>query len=448
MTVLLKRPVPRRTLLRGLLNGAAVAVALPFLDCFLDSKGKALASGAPLPVRFGTWFWGLGFSPGHGIAPMPGQIHLQSETSPLEPHLRRISYFSGFNAALDGAANFTHYSGLTALRTGSAPNNHIDVPAPTLDILIAETIGKETRFPSLEMTCTGNPGDTYTARNSGYKRASDVSPLSLYARIFGPGFVDPNKGEFKPDPNVMVQRSVLTAINEQRRDFTRQIGAADRARLDEYFESVRQLETQLQFQMQEPAAMEACKTPNSPKDGKVSAEIDVAIANHRAMTQLLVLALACNQTKVFSMIFNDATSGLRKAGQAYTHHMLSHEEATDDKFGYQPEVHWFNLRCMEALASFIEAFAGVREGDGTLLEHALILAHSDTNNAQVHAIDSIPAIFAGTAGGRIKAGRHIVGNGDPITQVGLTAMQVMGVAIEKWGTKSLQTSKQLTDVLA
>src|SRR5690242_10970006 len=77
----------RRRALKGLLNGAAVTVALPFLDCFLNNHGTALASGAPLPVRFGTWFWGLGFNPGRGVSKKTGQgIEFLEECQPLVPH--------------------------------------------------------------------------------------------------------------------------------------------------------------------------------------------------------------------------------------------------------------------------------------------------------------------------------------------------------------------------
>ncbi|MBL8631555.1 MAG: hypothetical protein JNM81_18110, partial [Rhodospirillaceae bacterium] len=69
MSVLLKKSFGRRELLRGTVGGAAVTVALPFLDCFLDGHGEALASGAPLPVRFGTWFWSMGHTPGYAVAP-------------------------------------------------------------------------------------------------------------------------------------------------------------------------------------------------------------------------------------------------------------------------------------------------------------------------------------------------------------------------------------------
>src|SRR5262245_48611071 len=110
MSILLKGKTPRRSALRGLLKGGAVTVALPFLDCFLNDHGTALASGRPLPVRFGTWFWGLGHSPGIGVSQSTASIELLEETQPLARHLKHMNYLNGFNAALDGFANLVHYS--------------------------------------------------------------------------------------------------------------------------------------------------------------------------------------------------------------------------------------------------------------------------------------------------------------------------------------------------
>jgi hypothetical protein len=176
-------------------------------------------------------------------------------------------------------------------------------------------------------------------------------------------------------------------------------------------------------------------------------EVDTVVANHKVMSQMMAMAVACNQTKVFNMVFSDNFSHMRRPGQTYTHHLLTHEETPDKVLGYQPVAFWFNCRTMDAFATFIDAFANIREGDGSLLDNMLIFAATETNYARVHSVDGVPVFTAGNAGGRIKTGLHVVGNGDPITRVGLTAMQVMGVPIDTWGTRSLQTSKTITEIL-
>jgi hypothetical protein len=441
-----------------MLGGGAVTVALPFLDAFLNGNGTALAAtGAPIPVRFGTWYWGLGHTPGHAIKQKTQTaegIDFLEECKSLKKWEKHINYYGGFNMPLDGRSNYTHFTGWVASRTGSAPSSNNEIPAPTLDLLIADSLNTPTRFVTLDATSVGIPRENYSARSTNNRAAAEASPEKLYARVFGPEFVDPNNAEFKPDPRVMVRKSVLSAVSEQSKDLSSKLGAADKARLDEYFTSIRQIENQLDLQMQKPMPNQACAIPPPiARDGEEQnrpqgLEVDTVVANHRVMAKILAMAAACNQTKVFNMVFSDNFSHMRRPGQTYTHHLLTHEETPDKELGYQPVAFYFNCRQMDALATFIETFAAIPEGDGTLLDNTLIFAATETNYARVHSIDGVPIFTAGKAGGRMKTGLHVVGNGDPITRVGLTAMQAMGLPLDKWGTKSLQTSKTITEVLA
>lgn len=452
MTVLLKQPPPRRTLLRGLLGGGAVSVALPFLDIFLDDNGRALASGAALPVRFGTWYWGLGHTPGHAIgdrAQSGAGIAFLDECAPLKRHHDVINYYGGFTTPLDGSANFVHMSGWIGLRTGTAPTKNMEISAPTLDLMVADAIGPRTRFKTLDISCLGDPTVNFSARSSASRSLSETSPVEFYRRLFGADFTDPNRADFTPDPATMVRRSVLSAVADHAKDFSAQLGAADRARMDQYFTSIRQVEQQFALQLEKPAANAACRVPASP-DGSalISVEIDTVRETHRAMLGLLAMAVACDQTRVFNIAFCDALSRIRRAGEAYTHHNLTHEESTDKVRGYQPTVFLLNCQSMDACADMIDAFAAINEGDGTLLDNMLVFAHSETSFARVHSVDNIPIMTMGRAGGRMKTGYHIVGNGDPITRVGYTAMHAVGAPLESWGTKSLRTSKVIGEVLA
>jgi hypothetical protein len=103
---------------------------------------------------------------------------------------------------------------------------------------------------------------------------------------------------------------------------------------------------------------------------------------------------------------------------------------------------------MEAWGAFLKAFASVPEGDGTLLDNTIILAHSETKFAKYHTIDSVPMMIAGKGGGKIKPGIHIAGKGLPASCVGLTLMQLMGVPMDSWGTGRMKTSKSVGELLA
>jgi hypothetical protein len=439
----------RRTALRGILGGGAVSVALPFLDCFLNTNGTALAAtGAPLPVRFGTWFWGCGLTPGRWIPQKTGAGYdMPPELKPLEAFRDRLTVCSGFKANTDGKGAVPHYTGNISILTGSAPKSQGTVEAPTFDTIIADTIGSTTRFRSLEVTATGNARDSYSMRSSAVINAAEPSPVAFYARLFGPEFKDPNAADFTPDPKVMVRKSALSAIKDQREALLAEVGAADRSRLDEYFTSIRQLEQQLDIQLQKPAPLEACKVPGAPPTTKLGTQIDDVITNHKLMAQLLAQALACNQTKVFNMVFGDAGSSLRKAGSGTTHHQLTHEEPIDDKTGCQPEATFFVERIVEGLQTMLVTMDSVKEGDGTLLDHSLVFALSECSFAKIHSLESIPMLIAGRAGGRMKTGMHIAGNGDPVTRVSLTVQQIMGVPVSNWGAGSMQTSKNVSELM-
>ena len=454
MSILIPKPLNRRSALRGMLGGTAVTVGMPFFDCFLNNNGTALAAtGAPLPVRFGTWYWGMGHTPGHAIGDKneTGRgIKFLGETAALKPFHDQLTYFGGFNTPLDGKTNAAHFTGWVASRTGTAPSNGQEIPGTTLDLLIADVIGNNTRFKSIEVSSCGLPHENYSARGTNSRGAAEISPVNLYARLFGPEFVDPNKADFKPDPLVMLKKSVLSVVTEESKDFVKTLGASDKARLDEYFTAIRGIENQLALQLQKPPPNEACLVPKPPADdpsqGSLGREIGQVAEMHKIMSKLLAMAVACDQTRVYNMVFTDANGGSRRPGESFTHHILTHEESIDAHLGYQPLSFWFGERCMEGFAAYLDILSSIKEGDGTLLDNSLIFATTETNYARVHTIDGIPTYFAGKAGGKLKTGMHVLGNGDPITRIGFTALRLFGVSLEKWGTNSLQTSKMISEI--
>jgi uncharacterized protein DUF1552 len=438
----------RRTVLRGMLNGMSVAVALPLLDIFLDGNGQALAgTGAPLPTRFGTWFWGLGVNPSRWMPEKVGSDYdLKVELAPIKPYQGKVNVFTNFPVPLDGNPNYPHISGGTGIRTGMASPGQ-GFPGPSFDVLIGDAIGTRTRFRSLDVSAVGDARNTQSGRGNGNMNPSEGSPVALYTRIFGSGFKDPNSATFTPDPLVMARRSVLTGVEDQRKTFESQLGSADKQRLDQYFTSLRQVEKQLDIELTKPQPMEACRVPDKPVEAPVNAQIENVLINHKLMTHLLVMAMACDQTRVFNMYFNNGASSLTRVGSTTTHHQLTHEEQLDPALGYQPNVTFFVEKIMGAWVDFIAALDAVKEGDGTLLDHTLVFAHSETDFAKFHSIDSIPMMTAGSGGGRIKTGLHVKGMGTPVSRVGLTLQQVMGVTVDKWGTGSMQTNKPITEIL-
>ncbi len=441
--------ISRRRVLRGTLGGAAISVGLPFLDCFLNGNGTALASGAPMPVRFGTWFWGLGYTPSRWVPQKIGADYdLPPEIKYIEPYKHQINILSGFDVKLDGKPNTAHYAGTIGFRMGTAADDPDKSQLPTFDVLISDAIGAGSRFKSLDVAATGNNTDSYSRRTVNDVNPGEGSPIGFYTRVFGPDFRDPNAADFKPDPDVMLRLSVLSAIKDQRQSLVQQVGSADKARLDQYFTSLRQVEQQLQLQLQKPPPAEACRVGSMPKETPVSYQVDNVIANHKLFADLMAMALACNQTKAFNVVYSDSRSQLHRPGSTTIHHQYTHEEPIDKDLGYQIQSAWFVERSMEAWTTFVGALAALKEGDGTLLDHTLVIAHSDTSFAKTHLVQALPVMTAGSAGGRIKTGLHIAGIVDPVTRIVLTAQHVMGLSVERWGGGSMETNQAISQLLA
>lgn len=441
--------INRRRLLRGALGGAAVTVGVPFLDCFLDGNGQALANGAALPIRFGTWFWGLGMNKQIFIPKKTGANYdLPEELEAIKPIQNHVNLFTNYRVLTDGRPNLCHTTGWITLRNGTAPKTGNDLASPSIDVLISDAIGGGTRFRSLELAATGGSRDSYSFRSADSINPPATSAIKFYERIFGPEFQDPNSPNFTPDPKIVLRKSVLTGVKDQRDALVATLGASDRARLDQYFTSIRELENRLELQLQKPAPAEACRLPKGPPEEVGEGEfVEVVAARHKAMTELLVLALACNQTKVFNMIYSMSFANTVRRGFPQTHHLVTHEEIEDSRLGYQVLSSWYIRRAMEAWAYFVGTLADFKEGDGSLLDRTLVYAHSDQEYAKVHAIDGIPMFTAGRAGGKVKSGLHIDGLGEAGTRLGYTLQRVMGLQSSSWGTGSMQTNKEIGDIL-
>lgn len=439
----------RRTVLRGMVGGAAVNVALPLLNCMLNTNGTALANGKPLPVRFGTWGWGLGMTSSIFVPKKYGaDFDLPEEITALAPIKQHINLITNTQAFRDNYQNLCHYTGWVIARTGSAPKDTKDIPGETIDVTIANQIGGGTRFKSLTATATGDVRNTYSYENSNTPNAPEWSPLQFYTRLFGPEFPDPNAKTFTPDPRIMVRQSVLSGVMDQTKGLMATVPADDRARLDQYFSGLRHLEQQFQQRLEKPEPIEACVRPGEIKvDPAMGQEAEAIAIRHKMMTELLVMALACDQTRVFNMAYTNANSSTIKPGYEKPHHTTTHEEPVDSHVGYQPTASWFTRRAMESWAYFVDAFTKVKEGNGTLLDNVFIMATTDHGYARVHSLDHIPIFTAGRAGGAVRTGLHIDGKGTTGCRVGYTALRLMGVDKPSWGVNSNNTSQEVGEIL-
>jgi hypothetical protein len=437
----------RRRMLHGFCKGGMIAVGLPLLDCFLNDNGTALAAGTPLPVRFGTWFWALGMNSQVFIPTTRGaDFELPEELGSLADVRHEVNLFTNFNALPDSAPNFCHYTGWIITRTGSAPQAADDLPGETLDVTVARAIARTTRFRMLTAAANGNVHTSLSYESATSTSVVEVSPLSLYRKLF---VADSARPDIDAVTASLVRKSVLSGVLDQSRELTQVVGAADRARLDQYFTSLRSLERDLDRQTTQQDLPGSCVPGDAPgEDPGPGTDAGIVAQRHRMLTSLLVMAVACDQTRVFNMAYSAPFATTIKAGYDKPHHTCTHEEPVDRSLGYQPTASWFLRRAMESWADFVASFARVRDGDGTLLDNLLIYATTDTALARAHTLDGIPSFTAGRAGGRIKTGFHIDGAGSTTSRIGYTLMKALGLEISHWGTRSNRTSHELAEILS
>lgn len=448
-------PFNRRSLMRGLLAGAGVCVGIPTLDQFLNGNGTAYAEGAKLPVRFGTYFWGLGLTdtPAGGTRWVPKKTGAGYEITPELESLAKVkdkvSVFSGFRAIGDGKPNIVHWSGHGSIMTGVAPGVSTRFEGATLDTKVADAIGTSSRFKVIDLDASmSRKGISYSTRTGGGFATPETTPLALYERIFGEGFQDPNSDNWKPDPRIMLKQSVLSAITEQRQALMSNVGRSDQIKLDQYFTSLRDMENQLTVQLQKPEKCESCEIPKAPQEGKRGASVDIVNSNTKSMARLLAMAMACNQTRVFNFVHTSGASETYIPGDSKIYHQITHDEPTDAKLGYQPITSKIASVVMQGLGDFLNELDAIKEGNGTLLDNSLVLAFSDTGYAKIHSIENIPMLLAGGAGGRHKAGQHVAAKGESVTRVSLTAMQLAGAPVGEFGAGTMKTARPISEVMA
>ena len=441
----------RRFLLRGMFHGSAATMMVPFLDCFLDSKGQALAAtGQKVPTRFNTFFFGCGLTKQLWVPKAAGQNYeTTAQLKPLEAYKSKLNVFSGLRIPFDDNPNYQHWSGVAAAATGISPTKNGQFDSKTIDQQVADVISRGARYKSVAAAASGNPKESYSSLGGLNALPPETTPLALYTRLFGPGFQDPSSGDWKPDPAIMVQQSVLSVVADDRKRAMMNLGASDKARMDQYFTSVREVEQQMATQLQRPELTAKVAIPPAPTDDML---VNNALPNIRKvvplMSKLGAIALATDQTRVFNLSVSEPASQIFIPGDSLGYHQSTHEEPIDPVLGYQPRVAQYNVHSMELFAMLLAELDGIQEGDGTLLDHSLVYAFTDQSFAKIHAVDGLPILVAGGASGRMKGGFHVAGDNSTVSRVGLTVQKAMGMSIDSWGINSMETKSPFTELLA
>jgi hypothetical protein len=428
----------RRAVLRGL-GGGVASLALPRLDAMLDGNGLAYADGAPLPKIFGVFMWPDGRKPMLWDPPDTGaNWTMTPQLQPLAAVKNDITVLTGFNCKITG---FVHHAGTVGMLSGApyvvvGSGTTTTHSQPTIDVIAARALGGKTALPSLEV---GVDNKTYPNEGTTGYALSHNGPMSVNPAIFSPSAlfdkVFPGAGGGAGNPAAakaaMIaaagRKSMLDAVLADAGDLRPRLGAADRARLDQHMDGIRQLEARLAT----PAAPAAAGCPGTnarPTDPDPTSHTLTA----QAISDVLALALACDVTRVFSYkyaLWHTTTfTELTADGAKEDYHTYTHIEP-----GAQPLVQKHILLHMQQIAYLIGKLKAVTVGAGTLLDQCGILFTTEVQEGLNHLTDNMPMIVAGRAGGALRAGQHLAGAGANTSNVHLTLLNAVGVPVTSFG---------------
>lgn len=442
-----RKPVSRRTLLRG--AGGAL-IALPLLEAMGCDRpadaGVAARAGETVPKRFLAVYVPNGISPDAwwpSVVNSETDYELSESLAPLAPVkddlivLRGIDLTSATFGVGDG-----HREGSMALLTGSKVGAEWSVGNPSLDLFLAEKIGGQNRLPSLTLGAVG--GWANHGSLSHYKGGGGPSRVSQPIQLFSAMFGDPGLDPAQLEALVARRKSVLDRVRGDYQALQPKVSGADKLRIDEHLAAIRAVEVSVGAQVEcdapDPAALAGLD------DGDLTPWFD-------AMTQLVVLALQCDISRVATLTFRNGGGGASyfpwlglpfgaEADYGYReHHEISHfwGDYTDvgngeSKAGnFQKILGWH----MTQLAKLVAALRAAPDGAGKLLDSTAVLSCSE--HSWAHDKKDMPFLLFGQAGGAFKTGRYLQYPGVPHNQLLVALMNAMGVPGDSYGEPSLNS---------
>lgn len=433
MNFITKKHLPRRTFLRG----AGVAVALPLLDSMVPAQTLLSKTAASPRSRLGCIYVPHGATMDKFTPAKEGSgFEFTEILQPLEKYRDRLVVVSNLAhkqaAGLGSDAGADHARSAAVFLSGAHPEKATIHVGVTIDQLVAQKLGQDTPLPSLEvaieengLNCGAGYGCAYT-NTIAWKTPTlplpmEHNPQVLFEKLFGEGSTPEERLARKQQ-----SRSLLDSVKSEIATLNLQLPAADRARLADYLDDVREIERRIQ-----KAEEQTSKDLNVPP---APVGIPEAFDEHfKIMFDLQTLAFQANITRVATMMYARDTSGAvyPQSGVREGFHVASHHSnvrANMDRFALINRYH------TKLLAYFLEKLRSTPDGDGTLLDHSLILYGSSMSNGNQHDHDPLPVVVAGGASGRLKGDRHIVTPPHtPMSNLLLAILDKLGVEQDSFG---------------
>src|SRR5262245_46868869 len=439
-----KKHIPRRTFLYG----TGVTLALPLLEAMLPAQ-TPLQSAASPKTRFTGVFFPHGMAPGYWVPKAEGSdFEFPFILEPLQPFRNDVVILSGLHArsaeppaGVTGSDHFVAAAYLCATKPKKTTGADISA-GTTIDQIIAQKIGQDTLLPSLQLAVE-DPGASSSC-GEGYSCAytnsiswsspnkplpMELNPQVVFERLFGDGSDAEERAARRRQ-----QGSVLDVVRESLSRIRKDVGAGDRVRLDQYAEDIREIERRLAIATKASADAPVASLPTG-----VPESFDEHI---KLQFDLTALAFQSDVTRVSTLLgARDLTNRNYPASGTNTgFHGGSHHAENPGRIADYAKINRYHI---QMLAYFLDRLKSTPDGDGTLLDHSVILYGTDMGNSKQHQHYDGPHILAGGASGQVRGGRHLAypSKTAPTGNLLLSVLDMFGINQESIGDSTRRLEK-------
>ncbi len=431
--IITKKALPRRTFLKG---GARAMLALPLLDAMIPAATAWAQTPAKPVSRLGFVYMPMGCDHSRWTPAGETLAELSPILRPLERVKNHVTVIT--NTRLQNSYPGTHDTSNAGFLS-AAFSKHTESSdyylGTTMDQIAAKQMGRDTQLPSLELAMDLNP--LAGVCNNGYACVyqnclswsspttplpSEAHPRIVFERLFGEG------GNAAARRAALQSRaSLLDSFSSDIARLKQRVGVPDRNRVDQYLDSVREIERQIQ-------RAEAGVMDNTMPDLDRPVGVPAAFADHaKLMFDLQILAFQADITRVISFQMTRELSNRTypEIGVADAHHPTSHHGNDPEKVEKISKINTFHV---SLFAEFLERMKATPDGDGSLLDHTVYLYGSGMGNPSLHDHENLPVLVAGGGATGLKGGRHIkYEKGTPLANLHLTLLDRVGVRLDSFG---------------
>lgn len=444
--IITKKAIPRRTVLRGI----GASLALPLLDGMVPALTAMQNTPARAVKRLGIVYHPNGIVPAGWLPKGTGTDFTFGPTmAALEPYRNQMVILSNLDnieadAKGDGPGDHARAGGsyLTGVHVRKSETN-VEA-AMSMDQIAATAFEKDTQLGSLQLTLDANTmvgscdggyscaySNTLSWRNPTLPLMAENDPRVVFERLFGASDSTDAKVRMA---RLRQDRSLLDSITERIATLQRELGAGDKRKVDNYLESVRDVERRIQ-KAEEQSSREM---PNVAKPGGVPATFE----DHAAlMYDLQLLAYQSDLTRVITFMYGREITGRTypALGINESHHSISHHGEDPEKLAKLAVIQAHHV---SLFANYLAKLKATPDGDGSLLDHSMILFGSGISNSDRHTHVELHPVVVGGGGGTIKGGRHLAHKtGTPLANLHLTLLNKMGVQLDKLGDSNGQINE-------